>query len=238
MRAIRFLIIVGLVSTVGMAVYAFQTIPDAPKTTTGLPEVKLTDPDLIGNQQTIIWTTIGGFLTLFLTQVAQAIQRERQRKWDVQDREAARKIAADQMAAQTAELKAKQESEAELVRARTAMIEAQIKLAAVETHGAIEHTRTELTRKVDENTELSRQAFTQANDVNAKLLRITQMIDSVQPSGRRSSDQQIRDIAKAVKDTQALIEDQTAPTLKRVAEGVEEIRDVVTSDAETSEGKS
>jgi hypothetical protein len=100
------------------------------------------------------WPTIVGQLVILVTTIAgflYNIYREnRNRRWDIEDRERVRRDISEKV----------DQSKRELASATLA------------TH----HT---LIEKIDENTEVSKQAFHEANDVNQKIANLAKAIDSV-----------------------------------------------------------
>ena len=66
-------------------------------------------------------------------------------------------------------------------------------------------------KKIEENTEISREAFTEANNVNAKLLKLAQQIDGsfdrrADDMRRRSSDL-LKETAKKVEETKTVVDE-------------------------------
>lgn len=124
-------------------VFAMQVSGDATNSQTGTQ----------GNQYVIIATTVIGFLSLLVTQLFQiwnAKQKEkrdeRQREWDLEDRENARKELA-----------------------------LRVELATARHEAAATQHRDEIMETIDKNTQMNEAALREANDVNRRIHDITRM---------------------------------------------------------------
>jgi len=141
------MLVIAACSALGqMIVLQAQTVPP-------LPIV------VAGNESAIsIWVLVTGQCVIFLTTIVGLIaswfRENRNRRWDLEDRQV---------------LAAKVQTQVDLTRDALHNKTEEVRVQ----HAAQAH---ELGRKIDENTEISRNAFTEANDVNRKLLSVEQEI--------------------------------------------------------------
>jgi transcriptional regulator of heat shock response len=119
----------------------------------------------------ILITTIAGIVTTIIGFVVQLYRERRNRAWELEDRTL----------------------KAEALQQKTEQ-------AAVALQKETQRTRDMLTRKIDENTQISVDAFREANAVNMKLARINAMIDGVR------TQEQLEQVAEIVKDTKHVAE--------------------------------
>jgi hypothetical protein len=217
-------------------------------------QIAASEAALRQGQFNILVATVAGFLTLLVTryfdqrkddrrrgdeQAAKERQRqwdlqeaERKRQWDLEDRRMAREAADLKLSQQTDELKRIAQLEAELTRARAAQVEAELKAAALKQTEALKASEDKLLTRIDQNTQISKEAFKEANDVNRKLLAISTAIDGVRPRGaRRATDEVAADLAHiqhTVDETHRVITDDAKPVMDETLERVRQIETATT----------
>jgi hypothetical protein len=119
----------------------------------------------------ILITTIAGIVTTIIGFVVQLYRERRNRAWELEDR----RLTADAL---------QQKNEQ----------------TAAALHKDTQRTRDMLARKIDENTQISVDAFREANAINVKLARIDAMIDGVR------TQEQLEHVAEIVTDTKHVAE--------------------------------
>ncbi len=129
-------------------------------------------------QITILATTISGFLFQAYQMRQKEKAEKRQREWDLEDRRLAREEQA-------------------LARERIAL---KVEASALEVQKATDKQTETLVNKIDENTELSRVAFKEANSLNAKIAAVTSMFD-----GMKLGNGSLPQIQEVVEDTNARV---------------------------------
>jgi hypothetical protein len=119
----------------------------------------------------ILITTVAGIITTIIGFVVQLYRERRNRAWELEDR----RLTAEA-------LQQKNEQTAATLQKET------------------QRTRDMLARKIDENTKISADAFSEANAVNVKLARIDALIDGVRTQA------QLEHVAEIVTDTKLVAE--------------------------------
>lgn len=121
------------------------------------------DPPTAGSQNTILITTLVGFASLLVTQLFALWRESRNRRWDLDDREAARR-------------EAKHHAEAQ----RVETVQTAIELAKVS-----QANRDQLLRHLEHNTQITREAkesaeaaFAVANNFNEKMETLRRQLAS------------------------------------------------------------
>jgi hypothetical protein len=158
------------------------------------------------NQFTILVTTIAGFLSTILALAFQIWREGRNRAWDLEDKKIQRAENDAKLDRQTEELKRIAALEAELTRERSARATIQLQAAAENTTQAIRETEQAIGEKIDQNTQASLTAASEAEIVRQKLEHISAIISDAQPSagrriGRRAADQTLAKLVEAVDAT-------------------------------------
>ena len=190
--------------------------------------------------QMILVTTIIGFLTTITTLLLNTWKEARNRRWDLEDRRLARQDHDKKLDNQTDELRRIAQLESELTRARAAQVEAELKAEAARTAKALQTTQHVIVDKINENTEVSKSAFKEANDLNRKLEFMHAAIDGVRPKGsRRSTDPepgQITAIQHTVEQTYDDIQHEAKPVIEETLDKVRRIEEA-TADGDSQHGR-
>ena len=199
---------------------------------TGAPDIMPVQPHAYDQQ--ILITSIVGFLSTLMVLLINTWKEARNRRWDLEDRRAARQEQERKLQNQTDELKRIAQLEADLTRARAAQVEAELKAESARSAHALQQTQRVLEAKIHENTEVSKSAFKEANAMNRKLQRIHSAIDNVRPKGARRStdvqtDKQLADIQTIVRDTQHVAHD-VQPVIEETLDKVRHIEESTAGD--------
>lgn len=166
-------IIAGLFS-MSLSVFAGQDLPKL------VPSTPASAERLQDNQFTILVTTVAGFLSTLLALAFQIFRENRNRKWDLENREFARKESAEKIE----ELKRLAQAEAQLTRARAARVEEEL-TKKVDAHDV---KVAAMQAKIDAHTRVSLEALRHAKDVSAKMTKMGEIIEGAQLLRRRLSD--------------------------------------------------
>lgn len=159
-----------------------QTTPSLPPTIDGIPGVT-------GHEGPILF-----FLGTLVTTLVNLYLQKRNRDWSIADDDRKRKIDAEERARLAIEQSAALRLAAEDVKATA---ETKARETAVTAKQVAEHIvrlqqqqHDKVLDKIDQNTQVNEQALVAANDINAKILHVKELMATVSTTGgRRAADQ-------------------------------------------------
>jgi gas vesicle protein len=130
----------------------------------------------VGAEQTYMLGTVIGQIVVVVTTIlgfAYTIYREnRNRRWDLEDRKRAR----EELQTLTTSTATKLET---TVEHRATELATALSSRATELAQTVDRQRHQLSEQLTENTQISKQAFHEANDVNQKIAELTRKFDEV-----------------------------------------------------------
>lgn len=135
-----------------LGIYALSSIQDLPSRDSNDQLTAI----LVGQVVTLILAILGFAVSLY--------REKRNRKWDLEDREAARLRQLEQQKATATALATKTEETATAISDK------------------IDERTVAIMQKVEENTDISRKAFVEANHINEKILNITRRFMESEPT--------------------------------------------------------